>query len=170
MENKICIIGSARHGKDTVAEMLQKELGFTFKSSSVAASEIFLYDILKEKYGYKSPEECFEERVNHRAEWHDLICEYNKEDKAKLAKGILATSDMYVGMRSNEELQECLKQGLFAFIIGVYNPREPEESKDSFNIDIWKNSDFVVPNAGTIKDLENKVKHLATLLDCYFMY
>jgi len=157
---RILIIGHARHGKDTVAELLSFYYGYTFKSSSVAASEIFLYDVLKQKYGYKTPIECYKDRVNRRAEWHDLICEYNATDKARLAKDILKNADIYVGMRSNEELDECIKQDLFDIIIGVYNPRVPLESTNSFNIDIWGKSDIVIPNAGTILDLTVKVKNL----------
>jgi len=89
MGNKFLIIGHARHGKDTFAELLQEQFDFKFKSSSQAAAEIFIYDELKEKYGYKTPEECFEDRVNHRAEWYNMICDYNKDDRAKLAKSIL---------------------------------------------------------------------------------
>jgi hypothetical protein len=157
---KLLIIGHARHGKDTVGEMLQKNFGLTFKSSSLAASEIFIYDTLKEKYGYSTPEECFEDRVNYRAEWYDLICDYNSVDKAKLAKDILVDCNMYIGMRDFAEIQKCKEDGIFDFIIGVYNPRLPEESKDSFNIDLWKESDFVIPNSGTLEDLEERVSKI----------
>ncbi len=64
----ILIIGHGRHGKDTLAELIQVYTGFTFKSSSESAAEIFIYDALKEKYGYKSFIECYEDRHNHRAE------------------------------------------------------------------------------------------------------
>ena len=154
---KYLIIGHARHGKDTVAEMMQKLYGITFKSSSLAAAEIFIFDMLKDKYNYTTFTECFEDRVDHREEWHDLICEYNKEDKARLAKKILETSDMYVGMRSDAEIEECVKQGLFDKIIGVFDYRKPLENRSSFNIDMWKYSDVVIPNAGTLQDLQNKV-------------
>jgi len=83
---KILILGHKRHGKDTVAQMISNHTGMTFKSSSEAAAEIFLYDALKDKYGYENPQECVEDRVNHRAEWHDLIAAYNTPDKAKLAR------------------------------------------------------------------------------------
>jgi hypothetical protein len=73
---KLLIIGHARHGKDSMAEILQENFGLKFKSSSEAAAEIFIYDVLKGKYSYKTPQECFKDRVNHRAEWHQLICEY----------------------------------------------------------------------------------------------
>lgn len=159
----ILIIGHGTHGKDTLAEMIQKETAFTFESSSEAASRIFLYDALKEKYGYTSPEECFKDRYNHRDEWHDLICEYNKDDKARLVKDILANSHMYVGMRSDEEVEECLKQGLFDYVIGVFDPRKPLEPTSSFSINMWEKSDFIIPNAGTLEDLKRKVGQLLPL-------
>jgi hypothetical protein len=60
-------------------------------------------------------------------------------------------------MRSNEEVAECRKQGIFDFVIGVYNPREALEPETSFNIDIWNCADVVIPNAGTLADLRKKV-------------
>ena len=119
MNKKLLILGNMRHGKDSFAELLNKHFGLTFKSSSQAATDIFLYDTLKDKYGYTTPEECFEDRVNHRAEWKDLICHYNKDDRAKLAKEILKNSDCYVGMRDRAEINECMKQGLFDIIVWI---------------------------------------------------
>jgi len=69
---KLLIIGHARHGKDTLAELLRDTFELKFVSSSQAASDIFIFDELKDKYGYTTPEECFEDRVNHRAEWYDM--------------------------------------------------------------------------------------------------
>lgn len=157
---KLLIIGHARHGKDTVAAILAEFFGYKHKSSSVAASEIFLYNTLKEKYGYSSPEQCFEDRVNHRAEWHDLICEFNKDDKARLAKAIMADNDIYVGMRSDAEVEQCLKDEVFDMVIGVYDPRKPEEPRDSFNINIWEKSDVMITNAGTLEDLKQNILNL----------
>jgi dephospho-CoA kinase len=164
VKKKILILGHMRHGKDTAAQMLQEEFGYTFESSSEAAARIFLYDALKEKYGYKTPEECFEDRMNRRAEWFDLICEYNKEDAARLAKEILKKSDVYVGMRSKEEIQECQRQGVFDLVIGIFNPDKPLEDPSSNNINIWRVSDVVLPNAGTLDDLRQKIKKLKYLL------
>lgn len=161
---KLLIIGSARHGKDTVAEFLNELFGYKFESSSVAAARIFLYDKLKEKYGYASFEECFEDRVNHRAEWHDEIAEFNREDKARLAKEILKNTDIYVGMRSNAEIDACLEQGLFDLVIGVYNPRVEVESADSNSIDMWAKADIVIPNAEGLGELKSRVAHLKPLL------
>lgn len=164
---KLLIIGHARHGKDTVAEFINYHFGLDFKSSSQAASEIFIYNELREKYGYATPEECFEDRVNHRAEWHDMICEYNKDDKARLAKGILERADIYVGMRSSAEIKECIRQGLFDLVIGVYDPRKPHEPADSFDIDLFTDSDVIISNGGSLWDLRVKVfKLIHPLVGC----
>lgn len=157
---KLLIIGHCRHGKDTVAEMIRDMFGLTFQSSSQAAADIFIYDRLKDKYGYKTPEECFEDRMNHRAEWHDLICDYNKDDKARLAKDIIEMDDIYVGMRSDAEIQECVKQGLFDYVIGVYDPRKPHEPKDSFNIDLFIEADLIIPNGSSLGELESRVHNV----------
>lgn len=154
---KVLIIGSARHGKDTVAEILSRRFDLKFESSSEAASRLFIYDKLKKKYGYTSPQECFIDRMNHRKEWFDLIMEYNYDNSSRLAEQIMKYSDMYVGMRSEKELETCKKIGLFDIIVGVFNPRLPIESKDSFNIDFWAESDVVLVNHRDLSYLENLV-------------
>ena len=164
MKKKICIIGHARHGKDTLAEMINQRYGYKSESSSQAASRLFLYDALKDKYGYKTPEECFEDRVNHRAEWFDMICEYNKNYPGQLAADIMKSNDIYTGMRSNRELVACIDDGIFDLVIGVFDPMKPLEPRDSFDIDIWGMSDIIIPNAGSLKDLAKKVVLLEELL------
>lgn len=164
---KIVILGHGRMGKDTVAEMINKYTGMSFKSSSLAAAEIFLYDDLKEEYCYKSFEECFNDRhtqynmsggYNMREVWHNKISEYNTPDKAKLASDILKQNDIYVGMRSDEEIQACIKKGLFDMIIGVFDPRKALEPKESFNIDMWAVCDFIIMNNSSLEVLDDRVK------------
>jgi hypothetical protein len=164
MRKKILIIGHKRHGKDTTAEMLRDQFGFSFKSSSQAASEIFIYNVLKELYGYQTPEECFEDRDNHREEWYKLICDFNKEDKSALAKVIMARNDIYVGMRDDRECGVCIREGIFDLVIGVFDPRKELESEESMKINIWEQSDIILSNAGTLDDLKRKVLKLKPLL------
>ena len=166
MENniKICILGHMRSGKDTLAEIFNQEFGLTYKSSSMAAAEIFIFNVLKYKYKYKTLNECFEDRVNHRAEWHKLICDYNKNDKARLAKDILENSNCYVGMRDTEEINECIKQNLFDLIIWVdASERLPEEDKSSFNID-KSCTDIIIENNGDYETFRNKVIRLGKVI------
>lgn len=161
---KLLVIGAARWGKDSFAEILNLEFGYTFESSSQAAANIFLYDLLKDKYKYLTPEECFEDRMNHRQEWYEAICDYNKDDKAKLAKGILERSDCYVGMRDRDEITECINQGLFDLIVWVdASDRLPLEDASSFNID-KSCADIVIENNGTFEEFKEKVVRLGKFL------
>jgi hypothetical protein len=161
MKPKLLILGHGRHGKDTVAEYLAKH-GFTFQSSSRAACEIFLYDLLKPHYGYQSIEQCYEDRHNHRALWYQLICEYNETDPCRLAREILKTSDIYVGMRDRKEVETCITQGLFDLIIWVERDL-PLEDSSSFNID-KSITDITIGNTGSLQELEYKVSRLARCL------
>jgi len=160
---KLLIIGHMRHGKDTVAAMIEEYTGMSFKSSSEMAAEIFIYDELKDKYGYSTFMECFEDRMNHRAEWHNLICDYNILDKAKLAKEILKHNDMYVGMRSQAEIDKCIEDNVFDMIIGVFDPNKPLEPKDSFDIDLFASSDIIIPT-GDLDVVKRKVKKMCVYL------
>jgi hypothetical protein len=161
---KLLIIGNARHGKDTLAELLNIEFGYTFESSSQSAANIFLYDLLKDKYGYSTPEECFDDRVNHRQEWYEAICDYNKDDRARLAKGILERSDCYVGMRDRGEIEECLKQGIFDLVVWVdASDRLPAEGATSFNID-KSCADVIIENNGTFEEFKTKVSRFGKTL------
>lgn len=161
---KLLIIGAARWGKDSMAEILQENFGLKFKSSSEAAAEIFIYDELKDKYGYNTPFECFEDRVNHRSEWYDLICGYNSLDKAKLAKGILENADAYVGMRDSGEIKECIKQELFDLIIWVdASDRLPLEDASSFNI-TKSDADIIIDNNSDYNTFKQRVIKLGNIL------
>lgn len=143
---KLLIIGHARHGKDTAAEYLATQYGFTFRSSSQMAAEIFIFDSLRTKYGYQTFEECYEDRMNHRAEWYRLIRSYNYPDKTRLAQKIMERADIYVGMRDRDEIEACREKKIFDYIIWIdAHQRLPQEPPDSFNIDISL-SDYIVNN------------------------
>ena len=161
---KILILGNARHGKDTLAELFNKYFELTFMSSSQASADFFLYNQLKDKYGYTTSEECFEDRVNHREEWYQAICDYNKNNRARLAQDILSRSDCYVGMRDKEEFNECVKQKLFDIIIWVdASKRLPLEPGTSFNINM-SDADIIVENNGTFEEFVEKSKRIGKAL------
>src|SRR6266705_4108782 len=98
MKIKLMILGYARHGKDTVADILRDNLKLTFASSSFAAAEkVMVPYFLSKGVTYSSLDECYADRVNHRAEWYDQIKAYNTPDRARLAREIYADNDVYVG-------------------------------------------------------------------------
>lgn len=162
---KLLIVGTGRHGKDTVAEALRDAYGYTFKSSSEAFSE-FGFSVLSELLGYKTPEEAFEDRHNHRALLYQLIAAYNHHDKARIAKEILKDNDIYVGMRSKEEIEECRKQGIFDLIIWVDASNRVDYVEDEDSCDITKeDADIIILNNGTLAELLRKVDVLAKLIN-----
>lgn len=164
---KILIISDcARSGKDTLAEIWRDEFGLTFKSSSYAAAEIFIFDRLKDEYGYKTIEECFQGRLDPamRVVWHDLICEYNKDDKARLAKDILKKNDCYVGMRSIEEIEECLRQKIFDVVIFVDAGNRVEKESKKSNQVTKDHAHIVVMNDTDLETFRTKAIYAGSVI------
>jgi len=160
---KILIIGDAQHGKDTVADMLQEDFAYNAESSSMAALRIFLFDVLNTEYNknYSTLSEAYEDRVSDemRTIWYNEIVAYNTPNKSRLAKQILETNDIYIGMRNIDEFNES--KHLFDIILGVYNPRVPKEQVSSNTINVFENSDILLINNGTLENLREKLNYLA---------
>lgn len=153
----ILILGHKRHGKDTVAEILRDNYGLNFKSSSMVAAEKVMIPAFQSVYEYyKTAEECFNDRFNHRAFWFKEIKKYNSEDPTRLCKEILEDSKVYVGMRSDIEYQAC--KDLFDLILWVdRSDRLPTEGKDSMDINFNQEEMLPISNNNTLEDLENLV-------------
>lgn len=155
---KVLILGHARHGKDTFAELL----GISFKSSSVAALEIFLFDKLNEIRNsegldpYESIVEAFNDRGKHRSTWYEQISLYNREDPARLAKAIVSDSDCYVGMRNNIEYQACIDSKIFDRIYWVdASARKPRENPTSMSIEYDPDLMTFIDNNKTLEHLKS---------------
>jgi hypothetical protein len=157
---KLLLIGYGRHGKDTVAEIIHEKYNLKFISSSLFAAENIVYPVLKSRYS--SVQECFDDRIHHRKEWYDLICDFNSEDPAKLARCIFEQYDMYVGMRSSKELQTVRNLGLVDFIIWVDASRRlPIEDVSSCTVSST-DADFIIDNNGTLEELHTNISSLWT--------
>jgi hypothetical protein len=159
--DKVLILGHARHGKDTVGAMIAEHWKVPVLETSKWISENYMFDMLRGKYGYANHEECYEDRGNHRGEWYDLICMFNARNPRRLAEAMLRESDVYIGIRSFEELQAALP--LFGKVIYVSNNRKPDEDTESCDIPQWLMKDvctYHVENNGTLDDLYKKVRDL----------
>jgi hypothetical protein len=164
MKTKLLILGYARHGKDTVAELLRDhEYGLRFVSSSYFLAEKVCRPYLAERgVTYPDLEACYADRVNHRAAWHDAIADWNREDPALLSREILKVADVYVGMRADREYQ--VAKGLFDMVIWVDSSERglPPEDKSSMDIEFAEGEMRWLPNNGTIEDLKDRIDELVS--------
>lgn len=176
---KIAVIGHARHGKDTVCEMLRDRYGFEFTSSSLFCAERVVFpryrawcmggqDVIFERHigwpkddpGWITADDCFNDRSNHRALWFDLIADYCKPDAARLARDILEKHDVYAGIRSTREFHAAVNEGIFDLVLWVDRSKHlPKEPKTSMELQPWM-ADFVIDNNGSLDDLEREVDRL----------
>ena len=160
MKKKLLVIGHGRHGKDTVCEILRDRYDYSFESSSRFCSKLFIFNDLKDRYGYSNEEECYEDRHNHRAEWYNAICDYNVPDPARLGREIFQAHDIYCGLRNKKEFHAMKNTGVFDYAIWVdRSDFLPPESKDSMSLEQWM-ADFTIDNNGTLEDLQFNIDAL----------
>lgn len=176
----LMIVGYARHGKDTVAELLRDDYGFHFVSSSYFMAErVILPKMLEAWDRWEDPErgrnvaqpawpryadldECYEDRVNHRQFWFDTIAEANEEDPAYLSTEIFKEHDLYVGNRNPREFHASKCKGLWDFAVWVDRSEHcPPEPPTSNRIEPWM-CDYILDNNGT---LEHTRRNLSRLME-----
>lgn len=161
---KLFICGYARHGKDTAAEMIKEFTGMSFQSSSLFCCKLFIYEILKDKYFYESVEECYNNRIIHRFEWHDLIRNYNKGDETRLSRHIFQKHDIYVGIRAIEEVIASREAGIVDLMLWIdASNRIKVESLLSITI-IREDADIIITNNGSLEELKTKIKRFCSLI------
>lgn len=161
---KLLVIGHGRHGKDTVCELLRDNYNYSFESSSQFCSRLFIFDMLKDRYDYKSEEECYADRHNHRAEWYNAICDYNVPDAARLGREIFAAHDIYCGLRNKKEFHAMKNTKVFDYAIWVdRSDYLSPESKDSMSLEQWM-ADYTIDNNGSLDDLKFNLDQLMNYL------
>lgn len=166
---KLLILGYARHGKDTVADLLKEKHGYEFESSSHLIGRLAVW----ENWGcavYDSFEDMYADRVNHRVLWMQMISAFNTPDKTKTATTMMeAGADMYVGMRRFDELEACKEAGVFDAIIWV--DRSILLPPETGSMDITMENcgfDYSINNNGSLQYLEAEVDMLAKELEKKF--
>jgi len=173
---KLLVLGYARHGKDSVCELLRDRYGFRFTSSSRFAARRIIMPYLEARYGeqaifqkpdvpvYVSADEAYEDRGNHRELWYRLISDYCYHDGARLAREILRDNDVYCGMRNIEEFRAAQAEGLFDRVVWVdASDRVPSEGPGSCTVHRGL-ADFVLDNNGPVEVLPDRVHGLVRWL------
>lgn len=165
---KIILLGYARHGKDTVAEMLRDDYGYRFRSSSEFCAEHVVMphmNAMLDRLGlgnvrYTSVKECYEDRVNHRQDWYDAITAYNTPDLSRLGREIFRENDLYCGMRNKRELWANKIRATADYVIWVdRSEHQPPEPTTSCTVEPWM-ADFVLDNNGTLDQLRTELEQL----------
>lgn len=121
---RILIVGHGRHGKDTLAGLINLHLNHRFRGSSQVAATEVIYPLMSNFYS--TPDEAFNLRHDNRELWTALIRDFNRGDKARLAKIVCDGGFGYTGLREWEEVKECFRQGIFTHVIWIERPDIPE--------------------------------------------
>jgi hypothetical protein len=159
---KLLICGHARHGKDEAASYLEKAYNFKFKSSSLFAIEKACFEVLKDKYGYATEMDCYNDRHNHREELFNLIREYNTPDLSRLGKELFNEYDIYVGLRNRNEFLALREQDVFDYSIWIDRSLHvPDESIKSMTI-LQSDCDFIINNNDVIPKLYFELEKVIT--------
>jgi nucleoside 2-deoxyribosyltransferase len=158
---KYLIIGSARHGKDSFSDLVYKLKGKKSISSSQIANELFIFNELKGKYNYNNEEECFNDRINHRQEWYELICNYNKDDKSRLTNEIFKKYDIYIGLRDRNEFLQS--RHLFDLVIMI-DASERVHEKDSTFLLNKNDADIIITNNESIENFNTKCEKIINMI------
>jgi len=161
---KLLIIGHGRHGKDTVAEMIADKMGLKFSSSSDFVGRKAIWPMWG-KERYDSYEAMFEDRVNFRSTWGDLIEAYNTPDASRTGSEMIQEgNDMYVGMRRVREWQACMEKKVFDHVIWVDAcNRLPLEGPESMEM-TREHADMFIDNNGPEGKLIDVVRTLQEIL------
>lgn len=183
---KVLILGFARHGKDTVSEMLRDHYGLSFQSSSMFCADKVLWRIIHDADAraeflatvqvsrrhlfeaelammadeYVSVEDCFEDRGNHRELWYLAIRAFNTPDATSLGRALYDQHDVYCGLRHAAEFHALVNAGIPDLVVWVdrSDHLDPEDHA-SCSVEPWM-ADYVIDNNGSLEDLERNVRSL----------
>jgi hypothetical protein len=163
----IILMGYGDSGKGTACKMLLEKLDISSISSSFLACKLFMFDKLKDEFGYKTVQECYDDRRNHRAVWFDSIKSFNSEDLCRLGRILFATYSVYDGVRNREEFYALKADGLFDLSIWIdAEDRVAPESSDSISVTKY-DADVIVLNGGDEHEFLARVERLFKALFCF---
>lgn len=159
---KILIIGHKGSGKTHIGKILGGRLGVGYKDSSAYCFDHVVYPVLKEKYGYLNEAEAMADKDNRRADWFDLISQYNAIPD-RLTREILKDHNIYVGMRNRREFEGSHHHFDLRIWIDA-SERVPDESIKSMEL-TKADAQYVFNNNGGIKDVSWEINRLVRYLE-----
>jgi len=154
---KIAVCGHGRCGKDTVSNWFDYSTSLCYHESTSQAAAALCFSQLREKYGYITVEEAFDDRHNHREEWAQIIWAHNEPDGLTLYRGMLDTSDILNGIRRAGELQAVLAHQMLDLTIWIERD-VPKDPSCEITID---DCDIAIPNNGTLEELYQRLERFS---------
>lgn len=150
---RIAVCGYGRHGKNTVAKHLADMLGLRYAQSTSEAAAMLVFRQIGKRWGYRTAQECWDDRHAHREEWADIIWRYNQPHGISLYEDMLAENDIIEGIRNADELTACKVRGIVDVSVWVdAAKRLPPEGQGSCTLKL-EDCDHVIDNNGTHSDL-----------------
>lgn len=149
----ILILGHDGAGKDTVAEALAEQFGLSYTRTSLIAAEQIIMKTKAAQEKYQTYYDCYEDRDKNREVWAKLISEYNTPDGSALAKLVLQSNDIYVGIRKRREFVACEQNKLFQIKVWV---KHPEATQSAVLEMTEKDCDIVYNNNINCKEDKDK--------------
>lgn len=161
---KLFICGHARHGKDTVGEILKERFALKGVSSSLLVASRYVRRYLERNHGlfYTGLKECYEDRINHRSKWYNAIAEYTKDDPSRMARELFEKNQLYIGIRRREEFLASRHLADFSIWVDA-SKRLPAEDSSSCTVRP-EDCDVIIDNNGTVEDLAEKVDRLMSFV------
>jgi len=160
---KIRVNGYARHGKDTVADLLSLHYGLIKPDASRIIARYLVTSRLPKDW-YSNPdgssmsldqqvEAAYQDRIHHRTGWYNFVTDMGAET---LAREVMNQGDIYVGERRRSSFD--LTKGLFDYSVWVCSEERGLKPEPIESCDLDKSGhDYVIYNNGTEAELVDKV-------------
>jgi hypothetical protein len=152
----IAICGPGRCGKDTVAAWFRDHRRMAYAK---ATSEVIVPHAAR-KIGL-SDSEMFARRHEFRPLMFDTGVELRRDDPAYLAREVLKTGDLVVGVRDRVEMEAVRREKLVDLAIWIDRDVPPDPTM-GYGPELC---DIIVPNRWGLPELYGRLETLANLLN-----
>ena len=156
---KILVIGHKQHGKGTFAKIASETFNIPSMGTSRFGTE-HMFNLLKDEYGYLTPEECYNDRGSYRKLWFDELERYNALNPSQLIEDIYLKHALAEGLRNRYEYNGIKDKKLADLIIWVdASKRLPLEDKSSMELN-ENDAHITITNNDSENEFIEKVKSL----------
>jgi hypothetical protein len=157
---RLALVGPGRSGKTTAARWLAEHTPLRYVESTSAAAAKLVCGHPSMQGRYRTLEECYADRRNHREQWRDIILDYNRPDGLRLYRDMVRENDILDGIRDPRELRACREAGLVEAVVWVRRD-VPADPSLGFGPEV---ADYVIENDGTFPELYGRLGELARWL------